>query len=107
MAKHPVTLTMSVPTGKLESGSPGRTGWVHSEMRNRATEPSAPPSAIHSTSRTSDESGLAGPATGTEGGESTGEGSRTPNLLIRSQVLYPIELRPHTPGNGSPGREEA
>ncbi len=24
----------------------------------------------------------------------TGEGSRTPNLLIRSQVLYPIELRP-------------
>ncbi len=27
-------------------------------------------------------------------GENTGEGSRTPNLLIRSQVLYPIELRP-------------
>ena len=27
--------------------------------------------------------------------KSTGEGSRTPNLLIRSQVLYPIELRPH------------
>ena len=25
---------------------------------------------------------------------STGERSRTPNLLIRSQVLYPIELRP-------------
>ena len=23
------------------------------------------------------------------------EGSRTPNLLIRSQVLYPIELRVH------------
>jgi hypothetical protein len=25
------------------------------------------------------------------------EGSRTPNLLIRSQVLYPIELREHFP----------
>jgi hypothetical protein len=30
-------------------------------------------------------------------GEKSGtpEGSRTPNLLIRSQVLYPIELRVH------------
>ena len=26
--------------------------------------------------------------------DNTGEGIRTPNLLIRSQVLYPIELRP-------------
>jgi hypothetical protein len=25
------------------------------------------------------------------------EGSRTPNLLIRSQVLYPIKLRMHIP----------
>jgi hypothetical protein len=25
------------------------------------------------------------------------EGSRTPNLLIRSQVLYPIKLRMHFP----------
>src|SRR5258708_38951251 len=40
----------------------------------------------------------------------TGEGNRTPNLLIRSQVLYPIELRPHsswTPHWGSRGRDEA
>ena len=28
-------------------------------------------------------------------GVCTGVGIRTPNLLIRSQVLYPIELRPH------------
>ena len=27
--------------------------------------------------------------------QSAAEGSRTPNLLIRSQMLYPIELRPH------------
>ena len=27
--------------------------------------------------------------------DGTGERTRTPNLLIRSQVLYPIELRPH------------
>ena len=26
----------------------------------------------------------------------TPEGIRTPNLLIRSQVLYPVELRVHT-----------
>jgi hypothetical protein len=27
-------------------------------------------------------------------------GSRTPNLLIRSQMLYPIELRLRTEANG-------
>ena len=45
--------------------------------------------------------------------ESTGEGTRTPNLLIRSQVLYPVELRPQKgdvrlsrpPAPGKTGRD--
>ena len=33
------------------------------------------------------------PRRASEGENGTLEGSRTPNLLIRSQALYPIELR--------------
>ncbi len=33
--------------------------------------------------------------------ESTLVGSRTPNLLIRSQALYPIELRAHSQRGGT------
>ena len=32
----------------------------------------------------------------TEDFRGTGEGIRTPDLLVRSQSLYPTELRPHT-----------
>ena len=31
--------------------------------------------------------------------------TRTPNLLIRSQLLYPVELRNHLPYNGKPQRQ--
>lgn len=33
-----------------------------------------------------------------EGKNGAPEEIRTPNLLIRSQVLYPVELRLHSPG---------
>ena len=31
----------------------------------------------------------------------TAEGIRTPDLLVRSQTLYPTELQPHTAGEVS------
>jgi hypothetical protein len=70
--------------GKADERCTGRSSAGSNQERGRK-----PPHLAHTS--LADDAGpteIAGPA------GNTGEGTRTPNLLIRSQMLYPIELRP-------------